>query len=64
VFSNSALYAYLDQTEPISTLNNRNHRKYSLQKLMQFSHENHVLDVSASKKNVSVWKDTCVSSSK
>jgi hypothetical protein len=43
VFFKSAVYAYLGQTEPISTV-----------KKPEFSHENHVLYLPASKMNVSL----------
>jgi hypothetical protein len=41
------LKACLEQREPISTLKNLNSRKYSFQKLTQFSQGNNVLDAPA-----------------
>jgi hypothetical protein len=38
------------------------HRKYSFQKITQFSQGNRALDVSASNLHGFLWKDTCVSS--
>jgi hypothetical protein len=47
-FLNSAELAYLEQTDPISTLKRLSCRKYSFQKLTQFSPGNNMLDVPAS----------------
>jgi hypothetical protein len=62
-FFNSAEYAYIEENEPISTLKSLSCRMYSFRKLTQFLHKNYVLDVPASKENVSLWRVTCVSSS-
>jgi hypothetical protein len=43
-FFNSAEYACLEQTEPISTLKNLSCRKYSFQEVTQFLQWNNVQD--------------------
>jgi hypothetical protein len=62
VFSKSAIEAYLEKTEPISIFKTVIYRKYSLQKIIQFSLGNNVLDVTASTGDGCLWRDTCVSS--
>jgi hypothetical protein len=52
----------LEQTEPISTLKNLSCRKYSFQKLCQFSQGNNVLDAPASNTSGFITRDTYVSS--
>jgi hypothetical protein len=47
-FFNLSEQAYLEQTEPVSTLKHISCWKYSFQKLTQFSQENNVLDAPAS----------------
>jgi hypothetical protein len=42
----------LEEKEAINTLKHRNCRNYSIQKLMQFSQGNNVLDAPASKTDV------------
>jgi hypothetical protein len=59
-FFKSAEYSYLEQREPISTLKNLSFRKYSIQKLIQFSQCNNELDVPASNKDCFLLRDTCV----
>jgi hypothetical protein len=51
-FFSSAVQAYLEQREPISTLKNPNCRKYSFQKLTPFSQGNNVLEAAAYNKMV------------
>jgi hypothetical protein len=50
-FFNSVEYAYLEQTEPISTLKHLSCRKYSFQKRIQFSQGNNVFDAPACNKD-------------
>jgi hypothetical protein len=47
-FFNSAEYACLEQREPVSNLNNLSCRRYSFQKLTQFTQGNKVIDATAS----------------
>jgi hypothetical protein len=61
-FFNSPEYAYLEETEPISTLKNLSCRKYSFQKLTQFSLGNNVLDAPASNTISFLLRETDVSS--
>jgi hypothetical protein len=60
-FLNSAEKANLEQTA-LLPLENRKCRKYSFQKLTQFTEGNKVLDLPASNTNVFLWRDICVSS--
>jgi hypothetical protein len=61
-FFNSAELAYLEKTEPISTLKILRCRKYSFQKLTQFSQRNNVLNAPASNTDGFLSRDICVSS--
>jgi hypothetical protein len=61
-FFNSAEYAYLQETQPISTLKLLSCRKYSSQKLIQFSQGNNVLNSPASNTRGFLSRDTFVSS--
>jgi hypothetical protein len=45
---NLAEKAYVEQTELISSLKTMTDRKYSFQKLIQFSHRNNMLEAAAS----------------
>jgi hypothetical protein len=60
---NFPVQAYLDQTDPISTLYPISSRKFSFQNLTPFSHENHVLDAPAYNIDGVLYRDTYVSSS-
>jgi hypothetical protein len=59
---NSPEYAYLEQNEPFSTLKVMICRKYSFQKLPQFSQENNVLDAPPLNTDGVHSGDTCISS--
>jgi hypothetical protein len=59
---NSPEYAYLDQNEPFPTLKVMISRKYSFQKLTQFSQENNVLDASPLNTDGVHSRGTCISS--
>jgi hypothetical protein len=59
---NSAEQDYLEQNEPFTTVKTLSSRKYSYQQLTEFSQENNVLDALASKTDVFLSRDTCVSS--
>jgi hypothetical protein len=59
---NLAALAFLEQKEPISALKTVICRKYSFQKLSQFSQAINVLDAPASNTDVFMSRDTCVSS--
>jgi hypothetical protein len=61
-FFNSAKEANLEQTAPISTLKHLSCKKYSFQKLTQFSKENNALGDPATNIDGFVWRDMCVSS--
>jgi hypothetical protein len=61
-FYNLVEWAFLQQNEPISTLKTMIFRKYSFQKLTQFSEGNNVLDAPASNTDGFPSRDTCVSS--
>jgi hypothetical protein len=52
----------LEQNELFSTLKTMICRKYSFQKLNEFSQGNNVPDVPASNSDGFLWRDTCVSS--
>jgi hypothetical protein len=52
----------VEQREPISTLENPRSRKYSFQKLTEFSQGNKVLDTPATNSDGSHLRDACVSS--
>jgi hypothetical protein len=58
VFLQLSEYAYLEQNEPFSTWNTIICRKYSYQKLTQFSQGNHVLDAHASNTDGFLSRDT------
>jgi hypothetical protein len=62
VFHQLRLIGVLEQRQTISTLKNRNSRRYSFQKLTLFSQGNNVLDAVASNIHGYLWKDPCVSS--
>jgi hypothetical protein len=55
-FCNSTEYAYLWQTQHISTLKYQRSRKYSFQKLTQFYQENYVLGAPASNTDGFLWE--------
>jgi hypothetical protein len=56
-FLNIAQYDYFKQNEPSDTLKTMICRKYSFQKLTQFSQ-----DAADSNRDGFLWRDTCVSS--
>jgi hypothetical protein len=58
-FFNWVEYAYLDQTEPMSTLKHLRGRKYSFQKVTQLSQGSNVLDVRASSRLFSFKRYMC-----
>jgi hypothetical protein len=62
VFLELAEQTSLEQTKTFNTLKPMIWRKYSCQKLSQFSQGNNVLDASASNLDGFPWRDTCVSS--
>jgi hypothetical protein len=62
VFLQLAEQAYLEQREPISSLNNLSSRKYSFHKLTQFSQGKNVLGAYASNTDGFLSRDTSVSS--
>jgi hypothetical protein len=59
-FLNLVKEAYLQQRQPIPTLINLSWRRYSFQKLTQFSKRNNVLDAPASYMNVFLLRNTSV----
>jgi hypothetical protein len=59
-FFNLAEEAYLEQNEAFSTLETMICRKYSFQKLTQFSQGNNVLDAAAFSVEGFLWKGTCI----
>jgi hypothetical protein len=59
---NSPEQVYIKQTEPISTLKHLRCRKFSIQKLTQFSQGNNVLHAAASNPDGFLGRDTCVTS--
>jgi hypothetical protein len=61
-FLNLAEKSFLEQNERFSTLKTMICRKYSFQKLTQFSQANNVLGAAASNIVGFLWRDTCVSS--
>jgi hypothetical protein len=61
-FFNLSEKACLEQNETFSTLKTMICRKYSFEKLTQFSQGNNVLDAAASHIHGFLWRDTCVSS--
>jgi hypothetical protein len=61
-FFNSAEQAYLEQSEPVSTLKNLSCRTYSIQKPTQYSQGNNGLHAPAPNRNDFLSRDTCVSS--
>jgi hypothetical protein len=61
-FFNSAVKVFLEQRDPNTILINLSCRKYSYQKLTQFSHENNVLGAPASNTGDYLLTDTCDSS--
>jgi hypothetical protein len=60
-FCTLAERAYLEQTEPISTLKHLGGRKYSFQKLNRFSQENNMQDGAESNIHGFLWRDVCIS---
>jgi hypothetical protein len=54
--------AFLEQTQPISTLKQLICREYSFQNLNEFSEGNNMQDAAASDIRDFLWRDTCVSS--
>ena len=61
-FFNLAEQAHLEYILPFSALKILISKKYSFQKLTQFSKGNNVLDAGASKMQLFHWRDTCVTS--
>jgi hypothetical protein len=61
-FCNLSEYTYLEQIEVISSLKHLGCKKYSFQKLSQFSQGNNILDAPASTTNRVLSRDTFVSS--
>jgi hypothetical protein len=61
-FQNSAVYAYLEQPEPIFTLKNISSWKCSFPKRTQFSDGNYLLDAAVSYTDGFLWRDSYVSS--
>jgi hypothetical protein len=59
-FFNSGEKAYLEQTQPLSTLKFLSCREYFFQKISQFSHGNNMLDARASNTDSFLSRDTCV----
>jgi positive regulator of sigma E activity len=62
VFLQLCRIAYLEQTEPVSTLKIVIFGKYSFQKLTQFSHGNNMLEALPFNTDGFLSSDTCVSS--
>jgi hypothetical protein len=61
-FFNLTVQAYLEQTEPISTLNPLSSTKYSFQNLTQLSQGNYMLDAPAYNTDGFLYRDISVSS--
>jgi hypothetical protein len=61
-FFNLSEQAYLEQTEPVSTLKTMICWKYFFQKLTHFSQENNALDAPASNIDDLTCSNTCVTS--
>jgi hypothetical protein len=57
-----AAEAYLERSEPISTLKSPRVRKYSVKKIPQFSQGNNAVDAPASNSDDFLLKYTCFSS--
>jgi hypothetical protein len=62
VFLQFSRMAYLEQTEPISTMQTLIYKKYSFQTQTQFSQGNNLLEAPASNTDVLLSRDKCVSS--
>jgi hypothetical protein len=60
---NSSEKAYWEQTQPITTLETMVCRKYSFQRVSEFSQGNNLLEAAASNMDGFLWRDTFVSSS-